>query len=538
MSGGSVKECEARGHKGIAFPQKTGTLRAEALCSDPIFPGMVSESGVFGVVALYEGIAVTAAIMLVVALAICVRLFLLLRKAETRRNGLVAENRDMEATIKAKSEFLVDMSREIRTPMNALTSFTEILTQRISQNCTAELRNETEGILDIIKKSSNDLFTIINDVLDYIKIDANLLKIESVPTSIKQIIHDVCQVEKQNVIAKQLDLVIKYGSEIPPVILSDPVRVRQILENLIGNAIQNTTKGTITVLCEVVNGDDSVLSAIESTATSKEAKEPEKKHPDSFPASSVHIKISVSDTGTGLSPVQIRELFKPFRHLDSSVMQSERTTGLGLSIAMRLATLMDGTISVESTLDQGSTFSLQLNTYVLEGEYSNTVLSEQGNRVGSGYRGSQLLAGLDIRIPKKKSDERSPDSSRPLQNARILIVEDVVVNQAVLATLLRDVGAQVVIADNGAMGVQKVMQDIDNGLLFDVVLMDMQMPVMDGYEATAFLRKHGYQRPIIAVTAQALKGDREKTLEAGCDDYIAKPIDNKILIETVRKYLD
>ena len=498
---------------------------------------MLSESviGLFGVAAWYGGLATTAVVLLIVAVAVCVRFYLQLRKAEADRDKLVAAHKDMEAAIKAKSEFLVDMSHEIRTPMNALTSFTEILTQRILQNCGAELKEETEGILDIIKKSCHDLLATINDVLDYIKVDANLLKIESVPTSIKQIVHDVCHVEKPNVAAKRLDLSIKYGTKIPRVVLSDPVRIRQILANLIGNAIHFTEKGTITVVCEVVSNDATVSTTIRSATVQKDTGE---KCRDSFAASSLQIKISVMDTGIGLSSAQIQELFKPFRHADSSVARSERSSGLGLSIAMRLATLMDGTISVESTPGQGSTFSLLLNVYVPEGEYAETVLAEQENNVDTAQRGSQLLTGLDIRIPKQNPVASPPDRNRPLQDTRILVVEDMAVNQAIIATLLRDAGAQVAIADNGALGVQKVMQDSDNGLFFDVVLMDMQMPVMDGYEATSFLRKHGYRRPIIAVTAHALTGDREKTLEAGCDDYIAKPIDNKTLITVISKHLD
>jgi len=502
---------------------------------------MFSESiGLFGVAALYGGIAITAVILLIVALALCVRLHLQLRKAEADREKLVAANKDMESAIKAKSEFLIDMSHEIRTPMNALTSFTEILTQRILQNCSAELKEETEGILDIIKKSCNDLLATINDVLDYIKIDANLLKIESVPMSIKQIVHDICHTEKPNIVAKRLDFSIKYGPGLPPVILSDPVRIRQVLVNLIGNAIQLTDKGTITVLCEVVSNESVAPSAMKSSSSAKDtaSKDTEEKSRDSFAASSVQIKISVIDSGIGLTAAQIQELFKPFRHVDSSLSQPERSTGLGLSIAMRLATLMDGTINVESTPGQGSTFSLLLNVYVPEGAYADAVLAETESKTGSKHRGSQLLTGLDIRIPKKKVDASSTDKDRPLQDTRILVVEDMAVNQAIIATLLRDAGAQVAIADNGAMGVQKVMRDIDNGLFFDVVLMDMQMPVMDGYEATSFLRKHGYRRPIIAVTAHALTGDREKTLAAGCDDYVAKPIDSKTLIGTISKYLD
>jgi len=495
---------------------------------------MFSESiGLSSVVAL-QCIAATACILLIIALAVCVRLYLLLNKVAAVREQLITANKNMEVAIRAKSEFLVGMSHEIRTPMNALTNFTEILTQRIAQNSTAELKEETEGILDIIKKSSHDLLTIINDVFDYIKIDANLLKIESVPTSIKQIIHDVCHVEKPHVIAKHLDLSIKYGNGIPPVILSDPMRIRQILSSLIDNAVKFTDKGTITVLCEMFGGEDSVTTTIKTSISTTEAEESSGAF---FSASSMQLKISVIDTGVGLSAAQINELFKPFRYSDSAAARHNRSTGLGLSVAMRLATLMDGTIEVESTPGQGSTFSLLMHVYVPQGSYANAVLAERESQKNLGQTGSQLLSGLDIRIPKKQTEEVRLDQGKPLRDARILIVEDMAVNQAILATLLRDAGAQVAVTDNGAMGVQKVMQDMDNGLVFDVVLMDMQMPVMDGYEATAFLRKHGYLRPIVAVTAHALSGDREKTFAAGCDDYLAKPIDNKMLIDVVSKYV-
>ena len=470
---------------------------------------------------------------LVAAFAIvCVRLYLLLRKAADERNELSVTNRNMEAAIKAKSEFLAAMSHEIRTPMNALTSFTEILIQRSLQHCGTDLKEEIEGILDIIKKSSRDLLNIINDVFDYIKIDANLLEIESIPMSIKQVIHDICHAERPSVIAKHIDLSIKYSGEIPPTVLSDPVRIRQILSNLVSNAVKFTEKGTITVLCEALSSGGSDVS---ETSPDVSAKDAGKKQPNSFTASSTQLKISVIDTGIGLSQSHLQNLFKPFRHMDSSVPQSKRGAGLGLNIAMRLATLMDGTIKVESVLGQGSTFSLILNVYVPDG--TPPLLKERAQGEESRF-GSRLHAGLDIRIPSKKPDAAlSADQGRPLRNIRVLVVEDMAVNQVIIATLLRDAGAQVELADNGAMGVQKVMQDMDNGLVFDVILMDMQMPVMDGYEATTYLRKHDYSRPIIAVTAHALTGDREKTLKAGCDDYIAKPIDNKTLIEMIKKHV-
>jgi signal transduction histidine kinase/ActR/RegA family two-component response regulator len=484
---------------------------------------------VLGMSAVYILLVVLSLAVTVLAV-FSIRLWVSLRKAAADRNALAAAHKDMETAVRIKSEFFVGMSHNIQTPLDALTSFSEILIQRSLQNCSAEYKDEIEGIRDIIKKNSSSLRRIINDVFDYIRIDANLLEIESTPMSIKQVIHDLCHQEKPNAIAKHLDLSIKYSGEIPPFIVSDPARIRQILLNFIGNAIKYTDKGSITVLCEVFTGG--TASAADSSTDS--VKTTDRKRHDPFAASSLQIKISVIDTGIGIAPSHIQELFKPFKHADSVLMQSKSGPKLGLTIAHRLATLMDGTIEVESVLGQGSTFSLLLNVYEPEGT-PPPLLREQENTENV-TRMPQLHDGLAIRMPKKK-DAAPSDAHHPLQDLRILVVEDMAVNQVVLATLLRAAGAQVVLADNGAMGVQKVLQDLDAGLLFDAILMDMQMPVMDGYEATAYLRDHDYNRPIIAVTAHALTGDREKTLEAGCDDYLAKPIDNRALIAMIRKHV-
>jgi len=497
---------------------------------------MQFESALFGMVTVPENFVVITTLVLIVAVlvlvAVCAKLLVALRRMTINRDELVAAQQDIEATIKAKGEFLVSMSHEIRNPMNALTSFTEILIQRVSQNCDAKLREDTEGILDIIKGSSHDLLAIISDVLDYIKIDANLLTIESIPTSIKQVIHDVCNTEKPSAIAKHLELLIKYSGDVPATILCDPVRIRQILSNLISNAVKFTDRGSVTVACEVLNSEDSSILTATPPVLAKEGAG-HSRHP--FSATSLQLKISVIDTGIGISPSHLKELYKPFRHVDSTVLHKKRGAGLGLNIAMRLATLMDGTITIESTLGQGSTFSLLLNVYVPEGEAS-VLLSKEG---GKQPEGSRLHEGLEIRVPKKNLDAAaSTDAERPLQNIRVLVVEDMTVNQVIMSVFLREAGAKVEFADNGAIGVQKVLKDMDDGLYFDVILMDMQMPVMDGYEATAYLRSHGYTHPIIAVTAHALTGDREKTLNAGCDDYIAKPVDNKTLIDMVKKHIE
>ena len=483
-------------------------------------------SALLGSVAYHLGVAVMA--LAIIALAILSAwLYLLLHKATADRDELLAVNRNMEAATRAKGKFLLSMNREIRTPINALNSFIEILIQRSLQNCSVELKEETEGILDIIKKSNHDILTIINDVFDYIKIDANLLEIESVPMSIKTLVHDICLAEKPNVIAKHLDMSVQYKGKIPTTILSAPMRIRQILSHLINNAVKFTEKGTITVLCEALDGGDSI-----STAPANDT-EAEEKDRDSFSASPMQLKISVTDTGIGISPTHLRELFRSFSPNDPTLLHPKRGTGLGLNIAMRLATLLDGTITVESALGQGSTFALLLNVYASENP--PPVLKDSRNKGRTPKNDSRLYAGLDIRSPKEKT-ETSANESRPLRGVRILVVEDVSVNQAIIATLLREAGAQVELADDGAAGVQRVIQNMDNGLFFDVVLMDMRMPVMDGYEATAYLRKYDYRRPIIATTALTTADDREKALEAGCDDYIAKPVDSKALIKMVKKY--
>jgi len=481
----------------------------------------MSMPALFGTVTWQTGIIVIETLIIVVLAVLSLWLYQALRKANKNCDELLTLSKDMEAATKVKGKFLLSMSHEIRTAMDALTSFIEVLSQRSQQGGSDEQNEEADGIFSIIKKNNREINTIINDVFDYIKIDANLLEIESVPVSIKQVIHDVCHEEKQNVAARNLDLSVKYRGVIPPTILSDPVRIRQILAHFISNAVKFTEKGTITVLCEVL--DQGAVPVGETAVKGK----------NTFSASSTQIKISVTDTGVGISPRYLQELFKPYRHEDAPLLRPKHSAGLGLNIAMRLATLLDGTITVESTPGLGSTFSLLMNAYVSEG--TPPLLSGHNNAATPPDAGSRVYAGLDIRPPKKKIEEPE-NSNQPLKNTRILVVEDMAINQVVVATLLQEAGAQVELADNGAMGIQKVMLDMDNGLVFDAILMDMRMPVMDGYEATAYLRKYDYRRPIIAVTALDSACDREKAFEAGCDDYIVKPIDNQALIEVIKKY--
>ncbi len=450
-------------------------------------------------------------------------------------NGeLVVAKQAADEGAKAKSDFLANMSHEIRTPMNAMIGFTEILTQRVIQNSSPSERESIESISEIIRKSGQDLLTMINDILDFSRIEANLLELESEPFSIKTMLEDIWKIEMANVISKRLDFTIKYKEPIPELILGDPTRLRQILTCLIDNAIKFTEAGAVTVHCKAYpppSPESGTKSGIKRAGEDSSANHYQKPHlPDSM-----MIRFDIIDSGIGISPSQIEALFQPFTQMDGSRTRRYGGTGLGLSIAKRLAQLMDGDILVTSKPHVGSTFSLVLHVY-LPSEYESTIYLEKNPPTHSSIEHSSLTPPASLPEPAAKVE--SPQL--PLRNARILLVEDMPVNQIVISSQLRDAGAMVEIEGNGELGLKKISQDEDNGLFFDVVLMDMQMPVMDGYEATKQLRVQGYKRPIIAVTAtaHALSGDREKTLGIGCDDYISKPVDRATLIGLVKKYLN
>ncbi|MDR0705845.1 MAG: response regulator [Planctomycetaceae bacterium] len=452
------------------------------------------------------------------------------RLTETNRE-LVNAKKSADAVAKVKKDFLVNMNHNIRTPMNAIIGFTDIFMQRALQSGYVEEWEGFKGILEIIQKSSSDLLTIINDFLDFSQIEANLLQIESIPMSVKQALDEIEKLEMPKATEKDLKFLIRYNEPIPELILGDPVRLRQVLLNLIDNAIKFTSKGKIEIHCE------------SEMFRNHDSESPNKAHTiklngrQTYPEATI-LKISVLDTGIGISPEQMEYLFQPFA-VDHYLTHEVGGTGLGLSIAKRLAQLMDGNITVKSEPNVGSVFTLMLHVYLPSKEESSTFTEKHRNKSDEDLCSeSEPESDVSERGDAVASGEESEMlPQQPLKNVRILLVEDMLINQLVISTQLRNAGANVEIADNGELGIQKITQDTDNGLFFDVILMDMQMPVKDGYEATAQLRAQGYNRPIIAVTAHALTGDREKTIEAGCDDYISKPVERKVLIETVKKYL-
>jgi PAS domain S-box-containing protein len=404
---------------------------------------------------------------------------------ENANDALRASYRAAQSATKAKTEFLANMSHEIRTPMTAILGFADVLEER--------LRNpEDVEAIDTIKRNGQYLLKIINDILDLSRIESGNLPVERVACAPQEIVREVVSLMRIRADANQLTLAVEYPAPIPSTIHTDPLRLKQILINLVGNAIKFTDSGGVRIVVEPVRVGQ----------------------PDS------KLRFDVIDTGLGMSRQQVGRLFKPFVQGDNSTTRRFGGSGLGLTIAKRTAALLGGDVTVASAPGQGSTFSVTIATGSLE----NVPLAH---------------------VPScEASDEppKPPSGNSPVRlDCRVLLAEDGPDNQRLLCLVLAKAGADVTVVSNGEEALHEVlgpppgsadMPDPSRGT-FDLILMDMQMPVLDGYQATRALRDAGHQGPIIALTAHAMKGDRQKCLDAGCDDYLAKPIDHRGLIETV-----
>jgi signal transduction histidine kinase/ActR/RegA family two-component response regulator len=396
---------------------------------------------------------------------------------ESKSRQLEQARLSSDAANAAKSTFLANMSHEIRTPMTAILGYTDMLLEAGGDVAPSE-RQEW---LQVVRRNGKHLLELINDILDLSKIEAGKMAMEHAPCDVRQIVDDVVQTLRSRAREKRILLRLEFGGGIPREVKSDALRLRQVLVNLVGNAIKFTDAGEVAVrVAWQQSGDCRLL-------------------------------IDVADTGIGMSAQQVGRLFRPFTQADGSTTRRFGGTGLGLTISKRLVELLGGELSVRSEPGAGSTFRVALPTP--EAEMID---------VDATAAPAECARAADVELP---SEER-------LLHGRILLVDDGIDNQRLLAMLLRKAGAEVTIADTGRSALDAIEGDE-----FDLVLMDMQMPDMDGYSAVSALRERGCGTPVIAVTAHAMAGDRERCLAAGCTDYLAKPIDRSLLLRTVSMHL-
>lgn len=392
--------------------------------------------------------------------------------------------RAAEAANRAKSEFLANMSHEIRTPMTAILGFADVMLSNGLPPVQIEAVNT-------IKQNGEYLLSIINDILDHSKIEAGKLRVELVACAPAQILADAVALLRNRADARGLSLTIDHQGPIPARIASDPTRLRQVLINLIANAIKFTERGSVRCVMRQEQRD----------------------------GQPPQLQFDIVDTGIGMSAEQLNDLFLPFSQVDSSSTRRFGGTGLGLAISKRLVEMLGGEIVVESAPSCGSTFTVRIPM----GPQDQPLCPD-----------STAASGGQIECPPPTSacsDERRLD-------CRILLVDDCVDNQRLLGFVLGKAGAEVTIADNGQAAVELAWDALEAGRRFDVVLMDMQMPILDGYTATRMLRDRGYTGRIIALTAHAMSGDRDACIAAGCDDYATKPIDRASLVAAVARHLD
>jgi PAS domain S-box-containing protein len=407
-----------------------------------------------------------------------------LRAANARLEQALARAEELavraDAANRAKSEFLANMSHELRTPMTAVLGFSELLA---TPNLSTQEQSE---FLQEIHKNGKALMDLLGDILDLSQIEADRLTLEKRACPLRPLIDDVLAVVRLRAEQKGLLLEVDYAYPLPEMIHTDPVRLRQVLVNLMGNAVKFTDRGVVRITVRSVRAADGAA----------------------------RMQFVITDTGIGIPADKIGELFVPFTQVDGSTTRRYGGTGLGLAISRRLARALGGDVEVASRPGEGSEFTLSIDAGSLEGV--------------------RMLQSA--RSPGAEERKRFLKQEAALQG-RVLLAEDVPDIHLVLRRILENMNLEVEIAEDGRVACEAAEKAQTERKPFDLILMDIQMPRMNGYEATRWLRQNGWTGPIVALTAHALVGDREKCLLAGCDDYIPKPVSAKGLHDVLARYL-
>lgn len=385
---------------------------------------------------------------------------------------------DAEVANSTKSAFLANMSHEIRTPLGVIIGYSELL---IDDAMSASERIDS---FEVIKRNGRLLSNIINDILDLSKVEAGKLEFEKIDVSFDEILKELTSILSLEASAKGIELKVTAEGAIPYQIKTDPLRLRQILLNIVGNAIKFTKRGSVTVKVKILPIDGGAAK----------------------------LAFVVTDTGEGIKPEQVDRLFTPFTQADASTTRKFGGTGLGLVLSRKLANALGGDVVLtETSPGKGSTFTITIGT-----EVSEQILFQNSQ--------SSLIENIKT-VPKKTETAK-------LRDLKVLIVDDSHDNRALIRRILILNGAKTETASNGREAIKKAV-DGD----FNVVLMDLQMPEIDGYEATKVLREQGYKKPVIALTAHAMAEERQRTLESGFDAHITKPIDQDLLLKTLAGYI-
>jgi len=394
-----------------------------------------------------------------------------LKKGNRALNDLMKAKKELEESLKVKEQFLAKMSHEIRTPMNAIVGLTEILLE-------GTVSPEQKECLEAVKLSSDNLLSIINDILDFSKLESGKLSLEMLPFNLKEVIEGVMLTLHFSAVRKGIPVEYSLQKGMPEMIVGDPVRVRQILLNLVSNSVKFTEKGSVKIEAGIIRQDENNYT----------------------------IRFVVKDTGIGIPADRIQTIFESFTQASNETSRKYGGTGLGLTIVKQLAELQGGSVYVESEINKGSSFFVILPFK----KYNKKDFPEIADE--------KLVVG------------------EMLESVNVLLVEDNEMNQMLAQKILDKWGYEVDVAENGKVAIEKMKVNE-----YDIVLMDIQMPEMDGYEATKYIRTNmppsKSRTPIIAMTAHAIMGEAEKCIALGMDDYISKPFNQKTLYEKMNRQL-